>query len=110
MNVTSKKDGKRVTLSKYTEMAQSAIAKLVGINQNTVSCIVEKAADTENLTLRWRVDCGRKRKITVSCCNTIKGSKKMSSVAVKNELALGGVQVLFSTERSWKIVVGLESP
>ena len=101
MNVTQRKRTWIVRLSKHTVMNRSVIAKLVGVNQGTVSHIVEEAAESVSLAPKQKVAVNQSdrqhQKVTVSCCTIEKKNPTKTSDKLKNELASTEVQVSLST-------------
>ena len=103
MDLTPRKRAKIVALSKHAKKSVREIGKELGIPKSTVGRIVKRSNDNDDVTVKRRGRCGRKRKTTARddqmiIRNSVKNPRK-TSVDLKRDLSDGGVNVDSSTIR-----------
>ena len=103
MDLTPRKRAKIVALSKHAKKSVREIGKELGIPKSTVGRIVKRSNDYDDVTVKRRGRCGRKRKTTARddqmiIRNSVKNPRK-TSVDFKRDLSDAGVNVDSSTIR-----------
>ena len=103
MDLTPRKRAKIVALSKHAKKSVREIGKELGIPKSTVGRIVKRSNDNDDVTVKRRGRCGRKRKTTARddqmiIRNSVKNPRK-TSVDLKRDLSDAGVNVDSSTIR-----------
>ena len=103
MDLTPRKRAKIVALSKLAKKSVREIGKELGIPKSTVGRIVKRSNDNDDVTVKRRGRCGRKRKTTARddqmiIRNSVKNPRK-TSVDLKRDLSAAGVNVDSSTIR-----------
>ena len=110
MDISVSKRTKILTLHQYCSMTQREIAKLVGVSQASVSCIVRKGSKFGSLSPNRKGRCDRKRKTSPRYeAVLIRESKKnprKTSDALKKDLESAEVSISSSTVRRRLIEVG----
>ena len=84
MDLTPRKRAKIVALSKHAKKSVREIGKELGIPKSTVGRIVKRSNDNDDVTVKRRGRCGRKRK-TTDCSRRPNDNQKQRQKSKKNQ-------------------------
>ena len=91
MDTTPRKRTKIMTLHEHTTKNQSEIAKIVGMNQSTVTRILKEACETDSSSLNKKGRCGRKRKTLSRDITQLLRQNKKDLRKTSDELSSGKI-------------------
>ena len=96
-DITPRKRSRILTLLEHCDCTQTALARIVGVSQKSVSRIIMQQKETGSVSPRRKGKCGRKPKTTpyddVVLLRNSKKNPRKTSFDLQKDLAHAGVHV-----------------